>query len=108
MSIGIRIAQRQRVTLAQGAVSSIYGIFRDAQGMRPSALNFQVIRNAGTSAHSFLFEGAGDLAGPWETLATITDQLILKYNTKVPDYVRVTATTSTGGTSDAIIEGVVN
>lgn len=108
MSLGVRIAQKQRITLAQAGVSPIYGIMRDKQGMRPSGLNLQVIRNAGTSVHSVLVEGAGDLSGPWETLTTITDQLITKYTTKIPDYIRATATTSTGGTLDFLIEGVVS
>lgn len=107
MSLGVRIGQRQRITLAQGGVSPIYGMARGRAGMRPSLLNLQVIRNAGTSAHSVLIEGAGDLNGPWETLATITDQLILSYSTKIPDYIRATATTSTGGTLDFIISGAV-
>lgn len=108
MSLGIRIGQKRKATLNQGEVSPIYGIAKDSNGMRPSALNFQVIRNGGTSAHSFLYEGAGDLAGPWETLATVTDQLVQKYTTKVPDYVRITATTSTGGSCDGSVEGAVN
>lgn len=107
MSLGVRIGTLQRVTLAQGAVSPIYGVFRDDQGMRPSAINLQVIRNAGTSVHSILVEGAGDLNGPWQTIATITDQLINKQTAVIPDYWRATATTSTGGTVDFLIKGVV-
>jgi hypothetical protein len=108
MSLGVNIGRLQRVTLAQGAVSPIYGITKDAQGMRPSALNFQVIRNAGTSAHSVLVEGSEDIAGPYQTLATITDQLVQKFATIVPTFVRATATTSTGGTVDFLIKGAVN
>lgn len=109
MSLGIRIGQiRRQTAVPQGTTSPIYGITPDAQGMRPSALQVGVVRNAGTSAHSVTVEGAMDYAGPWTVLATIIDEIPVKISASIPNYIRTNAGTMTGGTADIIITGAVN
>jgi hypothetical protein len=102
--IGTRIVTR---AVAQGALQGPYGIAKDSNGMRPSALEVQVRDVNGASAHSVTVEGAMDTSGPWQVLATIADQLNNKV-TNIPDYVRFNPGSVTGGQVDIIATGAVN
>lgn len=109
MSLGMYIGRRrQHTAVTQGTTLGPFGITVDKQGERPSALAVQVKREAGTSAHSVTIEGSMDLAGPWEVLQTITDELVYKVSTKLPDYYRIVAGTSTGGNLTITHTGAVN